>query len=109
MSERLATHIDGRNYAFNFLKKLLGFAAQWVGKPASRLDFADTGRHGDRRVPDHLERDRSASARTRNARLAAIGSRFACAALRHPEQAALIQLVRRYFPASAETPPTCRS
>jgi len=42
---------------------------------------------------DHLERDRAATARTRNARLAAIRSLFAFAALRHPEHAALIQRV----------------
>ena len=42
---------------------------------------------------DHLERDRANSVRTRNARLAAIHSLFRYAALRHPEQAAVIQRV----------------
>ncbi|TMC39623.1 MAG: integrase, partial [Chloroflexi bacterium] len=42
---------------------------------------------------DHLERERANSVRTRNSRLAAIHSLFRFAALRHPEHAALIQLV----------------
>jgi integrase len=41
----------------------------------------------------HLETDRGNSARTRNARLAAIHSLFRFAALRHPELAALIERV----------------
>jgi hypothetical protein len=42
---------------------------------------------------DHLEAERNNSARSRNARLAAIRSFFRYAALRHPEHAALIQRV----------------
>ena len=42
---------------------------------------------------DHLEADRHNSARTRNARLAAIRSFFRYAAFRHPEHAALIARV----------------
>jgi len=41
----------------------------------------------------HLQESRGNSARTRNARLAAVHSLFAYAALRHPEHAALIQRV----------------
>jgi site-specific recombinase XerD len=41
----------------------------------------------------HLETDRGNSVRTRNARLAAIHSLFRYAALRHPDQAAVIQRV----------------
>ena len=42
---------------------------------------------------DYLETDRHNSARSRNARLAAIRSLFRYAALRHPDHAALIQRV----------------
>jgi site-specific recombinase XerD len=45
------------------------------------------------RFLDHLESERRNSARSRNARLAAIRSLFRYAALRHPDHAALIQRV----------------
>ena len=54
-------------------------------------------------VLDHLEHDRGNSAWTRNARLAAINSVFRYAALRHPDDAAVIQRIlaippkRRYL------------
>ena len=54
-------------------------------------------------VLNHLEHDRGNSARTRNARLAAIHPLFRHAALRHPDDAAVIQRVltippkRRYL------------
>jgi hypothetical protein len=47
---------------------------------------------------DHLEHDRGTSARTRNARLAAIHSLFRYAALRHPNDAAVIQRVLAISP-----------
>ncbi|MEU4245742.1 tyrosine-type recombinase/integrase, partial [Actinoplanes sp. NPDC026619] len=75
------------------LKLLLGFASRQVGKPASRLDFADLDATVIGAFLDHLEHDRGVTARTRNARLAAVRSLFAFAALRHPEHAALIQRV----------------
>src|SRR5258706_15552225 len=61
------------------LKLLLGFASRHAGKPASRLDFADLDATVIGAFLDHLERDRAATARTRNARLAAIRSLFAFA------------------------------
>jgi integrase/recombinase XerD len=75
------------------LKLLLGFASQRTGATASRLDFADLDAQLIGAFLDHLELGRGASARTRNARLAAIRSLFRFAALRHPEHAALIQRV----------------
>ncbi len=42
---------------------------------------------------NHLEAERAASVRTRNARLSAVRSLFNFAAYRHPEHAALIQRV----------------
>ena len=51
---------------------------------------------------DHLEHDRENSIRTRNARLAAIHSLFAFAALRHPEHAADIERVLAIPPKRAD-------
>ena len=68
-------------------------------EPVGLTKVAQHGQAGQLDAPligaflDHLERDRGASARTRNARLAAIRSLFRLAALRHPEHAALIQRV----------------
>jgi site-specific recombinase XerD len=75
------------------LKLLLSFASQHTGTTASRLDFTDLDAPLIGAFLDHLERGRGASARTRNARLAAVRSLFRFAALRHPEHAALIQRV----------------
>ncbi len=75
------------------LRLLLGFAAQRTGKPPSRLDIADLDAPLIGAFLDHLEHDRGNSARTRNARLAAIHSLFRYAALRHPEHAELIDRV----------------
>ncbi|KDA41658.1 site-specific recombinase XerD [Frankia sp. BMG5.23] len=75
------------------LRMLLVFATARTGKSASRLDFADLDAPLVAAFLDHLETDRRNSARTRNARLAAIHSLFAFAALRHPEHAAGITRV----------------
>jgi site-specific recombinase XerD len=62
---------------------LLLFAAAQTGKAPSELDCAPlvTG------FLDHLEHQRGNTVRTRNLRLAAIHSMFACAAPQHPEHA----------------------
>jgi site-specific recombinase XerD len=75
------------------VKMLIAFAAQQAGKAPSRLDFADLDAPTVGAFLNHLENDRGNSARTRNARLAAIRSLFQYAALRHPEHAADIQRV----------------
>jgi integrase/recombinase XerD len=72
---------------------LLGYAGQQSGKPPSRLDIADLGAPTITGFLDHLERDRSCTARTRNARLAAIRSLFGYLATRCPEHAADIARV----------------
>jgi integrase/recombinase XerD len=72
---------------------LLSFAQQQTGRQPSRLDFADLDAPLIGAFLEHLERDRGNSARTRNARLAAIHSMFRYAALRHPEHAASIARV----------------
>jgi site-specific recombinase XerD len=72
---------------------LLSFAAQQAGKQPSQLDLGDLDAPLIGAFLDHLERERENSARTRNARLAAIHSLFRYAALRHPEHAEVIARV----------------
>jgi site-specific recombinase XerD len=72
---------------------LLAHAGQQSGKPPSRLDIADLGAATITGFLDHIERDRSCAARTRNARLAAIRSLFGYLATRCPEHAADIARV----------------
>ena len=75
------------------LKLLLAFACQRTGKAPSHLDIADLDAALIGAFLDHLEHQRGNSARTRNARLAAIHSLFRFAALVHPQDAAVIQRV----------------
>jgi integrase/recombinase XerD len=75
------------------MRLLLTFAQQRLAKPPSTLDLADLDASLIGAFLEHLQHERGNSVRTRNARLAAIHSLFKFAALRHPEQAALIQRV----------------
>lgn len=68
----------------NTLRLLVVFTAHRTGKAPGRLDIADLDAPLIAAFLDHLEHDRGNSARTRNARLAAIHSLFRFAALRHP-------------------------
>jgi len=72
---------------------LLAFTQQRTGTPPSKLEIEDLDAPLIAAFLDHLEHDRGNSARTRNARLAAIHSMFRFAALKHPEHAALIARV----------------
>ena len=72
---------------------LLGFASARAGKAPSTLGLADLDAPAITAFLEHLQTARGNSARTRNARLAAIHSLFSYAALRHPEHGALIQRV----------------
>jgi len=72
---------------------LLGFASQRTAKQPSQLDVADLDAPLIGDFLEHLETERHNSARTRNARLAAVRSFFRYAALRHPEHAAVIARV----------------
>jgi integrase/recombinase XerD len=72
---------------------LLGFAAARAGKAPSALGLTDIDAPMVTAFLEHLQSGRGNSARTRNARLAAIHSFFGYAALRHPEHGALIQRV----------------
>ena len=75
------------------MRLLLLFAQRQLAKPPSTLDLADLNAPLIGAFLDHLQHERGNSVRTRNARLAAVHSLFKFAALRHPEQAALIQRV----------------
>jgi site-specific recombinase XerD len=72
---------------------LPGFASARAGKAPSALGLADLDAPMITAFLEHLQTARGNSARTRNARLAAIHSLFGYAALRHPEHSALIQRV----------------
>jgi site-specific recombinase XerD len=74
-------------------KLLLTFAEQRTGRAPSTLRVADLDAPLVGAFLDHLETDRGNSVRTRNARLAAVHSLFRYAALRHPDDAAVIQRV----------------
>ena len=69
------------------------FAQRRTGKPPPKLALEDLDAELIGAFLDHLEAERHNSVPTRNARLAAMHSLFAYAALRHPEHAALIQRV----------------
>ncbi len=72
---------------------LLGYANRRTGKEPCALDVADLDAPLISGFLDHLEAERHNTARTRNARLAAIRSFFRFAALRHPEHEGLIARV----------------
>jgi integrase/recombinase XerD len=74
-------------------KLLLAFAEKRTGTTPSALRVADLDAPLIGAFLDHLQDERGNSTRTRNARLAAIHSLFRYAALRHPEDAAVIQRV----------------
>jgi site-specific recombinase XerD len=96
----------------NTFRLLLRFLQQRTGKAPSHLDWEDLSAEAISAFLDHLEAGRGNSARSRNARLAALRSLFRYAALRHPEHAQLIQQVlaipqKRFdrAPVSFLTPP----
>jgi integrase/recombinase XerD len=72
------------------LRLLLAFASERTDKQPCELDIDDLDAPLIGAFLTHLEQDRGNSARTRNARLAAIHSLYRYAALRHPEHLATI-------------------
>jgi site-specific recombinase XerD len=82
--------IAGYRDAFRLL---LRFAAEQLGKTPSNLLLEDLDASLICQFLDHLERDRGNTARTRNARLAAIHSFFRYVALEEPAHALLCQRV----------------
>ena len=75
------------------LRMLLSYAADRVAVAPSQLDIADIDASLVAGFLDHLQHERGNSARTRNARLAAIRSLFKFAAFQHPEHAESISRV----------------
>lgn len=84
---------------------LLAFAQQHTGTAPCDLRLEDLDAELIGAFLEHLRHDRRNSARTRNARLAALHSLFRYAALRHPDHAALIQRVLAIPPARAAKGP----
>ena len=72
---------------------LLGYARARTGKEPAQLDLTDLDATFVSGFLDHLEHERNNSARTRNARLAALRSFYRFASYRHPEHAELIAQV----------------
>jgi site-specific recombinase XerD len=77
---------------------LLRYASEQTKTAPSKLDLGQIDAPLISAFLDHLETERGCSARTRNARLAAIRSTFRYAALEHPEHAASIERVLAIAP-----------
>lgn len=96
-TDRLARqrHASGQTVAAyrDAWRLLLAFASERTGKQPSKLSIADLDAPLIGSFLDHLQQERGNGARSRNARLAAIRSMFAYAALRHPEHAETIARV----------------
>lgn len=90
--QRQASSATVRSYR-NTFRLLLRFVQARGGTAPSALEWDDIGPEVISAFLDHLEDHRHNSARSRNARLAAVRSLFHFAALRHPEHARLIQQV----------------
>jgi len=92
LAERRASPATIASYRLSFCL-LLRFVEEHLGKAPSDLDIADLDAPVISAFMEHLETARGNSARSRNARLAAVRSLFRFAALRAPEDAAVIQRV----------------
>ena len=88
-TERLITQRDSSPQTVaayrDTFRLLLSFAHERIGKQPCELDVDDLDAPLIGAFLTHLEQDRGNSARTRNARLAAIHSLYRYMALRHPE------------------------
>lgn len=92
MAQRQASQRTIASYR-DTIRMLLVFAERRTGKPPAHLEVADVNAGMVSDFLDHLEQERHNTARTRNARLAAIHSLLRFAFLRHPEHAHSIQQV----------------
>ncbi len=96
-TDRLARqrHASGHTIAAyrDTWRLLLGYTSAKTGRQPSQLDLADLDAPLIGAFLDHLQADRGNSARTRNARLAAVHSLFRYAALSCPEHAQTIARV----------------
>ena len=89
------------------MRLLLQFAARSTGKQPAGLDLPDLDAALVATFLTHLETTRGNSVATRNARLAAVHSLFAYAALQHPEHAASIARVLAIPPKRTERATVC--
>jgi site-specific recombinase XerD len=92
LKQRRASPHTVRAYR-NTFRLLLRFAATRLGRAPSRLELTDLDATFLGEFLDHLERERGNSARSRNARLAAIHAFFSYAAFMTPAHALLCQRV----------------
>ena len=92
MTQRQASSNTIAAYRDTF-QLLLGYVCDQTGKTPAMLEISDLDATCVTGFLTHLETVRGNTARTRNARLAAIHSLFGYAVLRHPEHAAVIQRV----------------
>lgn len=92
ISERRASPATIDSYRDSFCL-LLRFTSERLGKMPSKLDIADLDAPLIGAFLEHLEVERGNSARTRNSRLAAVRSLFRYAAVRAPQDGAVIQRV----------------
>ena len=92
MTQRQASSNTIASYRDTF-QLLLGYVCDQTGKTPALLEISDLDATCVTGFLTHLETVRGNSARTRNARLAAIHSLFGYAALGHPEHAGVIQRV----------------
>jgi site-specific recombinase XerD len=92
LRQRQASPATVASYRDTF-RLLLRFVADRTGRAPSAIGIEDLDAPMITAFLDHLEVDRHNTARTRNARLAAIRSLFHYSALRHPEHAAVIARV----------------
>lgn len=96
-TDRLMRELGASPHTFaayrDSFRLLFGFAQQRLSRPPSTLTITDLDAPLIGEFLDQLERRRGNTARTRNARLAAIHSFFRYLALREPSHAATIQRV----------------
>jgi len=92
LAERRASPATIDSYRISFCL-LLRFTHAHLGKAPSDLEIADLDAPLIGAFLEHLQAERGNSARTRNARLAAVHSLFRYAAVRAPQDAAVIQRV----------------
>ena len=92
MTQRRASPHTVAAYRDTF-RLLLGYACKRTGTAPSSLEISDLDASCITGFLTYLQQDRGNGVRTRNARLAAIHSLFAYAALRHPEHAEVVQRV----------------
>ena len=103
VQQRGASNRTVESYRDTF-RLLFGFVEQRTGRPASALHLADLDAPLVLDFLEHLENDRGNTARTRNARLAAIHSFMRYAALRDPASLPITARVQAIPPNGSTDP-----